>query len=147
MQLWITILQARQTCSVSLLVMPYGCTVKLVQLMMRARGRSNGGTGSRAVASFSASMMAQSSVDATFAPPVKIPEVALRVEHLDQIKALGGCMGSLNQVTIHGFLLCLFKTSYPEPDFGTTSGAIFRSRSQAENVGPAPKILRHRGAQ
>src|SRR5215469_15285490 len=46
-----------------------------------------------------------SAVDASFASPVKIPEIALRVEHFDQIKAFLGCVRCLDQVAIHVFLL------------------------------------------
>jgi len=75
----------------------------LFSLMMRARLRTKGGTASRACASFSATMMAHPFVDASFASPVKIPEIALRVDQLDQNKEFRACVGRLDQVTIHGF--------------------------------------------
>src|SRR5262249_52269536 len=46
-----------------------------------------------------------SAVDAGFASPVKIPEIALCVEHLDQIKAFLPCVRRLDQVAIHVSLL------------------------------------------
>src|SRR5215470_440484 len=46
-----------------------------------------------------------SAVDASFASPIKIPKIALRVEQLDQIKAFLACVGRLDQVAIHVSLL------------------------------------------
>src|SRR5262249_24882244 len=46
-----------------------------------------------------------SAVDASFASPVKIPEIALRVDQLDQIEAFGFGVWRLDQVAIHAFLL------------------------------------------
>src|SRR5262249_48250298 len=46
-----------------------------------------------------------SAVDASFASPIKIPKIALRVEQLDQIKAFLACVGRLDQVAIHVALL------------------------------------------
>src|SRR5215469_260056 len=46
-----------------------------------------------------------SAVGASFASPVKIPEIPLRIEHLDQIKAFLSCVWRLYQISIHIFLL------------------------------------------
>ena len=73
---------------------------------MRARLRTKGGTASRACASFFRVNDGPSAVDASFASPVKIPEITLRVDQLDQIKAFRGCVGRLDQVAIHVSLPC-----------------------------------------
>jgi hypothetical protein len=77
----------------------------LFSLMMRARLRTKGGTAIRACALFSASMMAHP-LWIPALQPVKIPEIAFPFEQLDQIKAFRRCLGRLDRVAIHVFLLC-----------------------------------------